>query len=568
MSFRLTGDLRGTPINLLLRPGINILGSGSSCDVKLNHPSVSRRHAQIVVEPEAARLCDLGSRNGTFLNSRMISEGEAREGDMLTFGLVNLRLNRVPVEDEAVGAVTPEPSSRPAARRESSESAFSTVGTHAMENFVTEHLPRLTLLLRQQADIVRMAQAGGSVIFENLPVLRTEIASRGTGMILFQASRPGALTEKPGDEAIRLEGDALALSVAFAHEGAASLYRPLASSVLELIELASGAPPPSSPPERKAARPPEPESVVPAVRKVFQDAARVARSNVGVLICGESGTGKEILARYIHASSPRADSGFFALNCAAIARDLLEVELFGIERGVATGVEARPGKFELADGGTLFLDEIGDMSVETQSRILRVLQEGEVYRVGGNVPRKARARVVAATNRDMEALLAAGKFREDLYYRIATWVVELPPLRHRPEDIANLAVHFLSREARANGLSVAGISKGALDLLLAYPWPGNIRQLEKEMGRAALFLSEGDILDSKRLSAELRHPQRHADARTLAEKLRLVERAEIEKSLDQHDGDVDLAAHALGVPRSTLYRRMKALHIEIDSGTG
>jgi transcriptional regulator with PAS, ATPase and Fis domain len=278
-----------------------------------------------------------------------------------------------------------------------------------------------------------------------------------------------------------------------------------------------------------------------------------------VLIGGESGTGKEVLARYVHAASPRAGAPFVALNCAALPRDLLETELFGIERGVATGVEARAGKFELAHGGTLFLDEIGDMALDTQARILRVLQEREVYRIGGQAPRKAAVRVVAATNRDVPALLAEGRFREDLYYRIATWVVELPPLRARAADIPNLAAHFLGRECGRRGVRARGISRAALEALRAYPWPGNVRQLENEMARAALFLADDDVLDTSRLSPFVRQPAAAADGGRLEDALLHAEREAIRRALHAHGLDVSAAAATLGLGRSTLYRRMKAL---------
>jgi two-component system response regulator AtoC len=303
---------------------------------------------------------------------------------------------------------------------------------------------------------------------------------------------------------------------------------------------------------------------VPAVRKVYADAVRVARGDVGALISGESGTGKEVLARYLHAASPRAGRAFVALNCAALPRDLLEAELFGIERGVATGVEARPGKFELAHEGTLFLDEIGDMSLETQAKLLRVLQERTVHRLGGVAPRPADTRVVAATNRDMKGLLAEHAFREDLYFRIATWTAELPPLRERRPDIPGLAAHFLSREASRLGVKVAGISRAALDRLVAHEWPGNVRQLENEMARAVLFLADGELLDTGRLSPEIRSANPLSRGGRLEDTLAHVEREEIRKALEAEDGDVGKAAERLGLGRSTLYRRMKQLGLVED----
>jgi transcriptional regulator with PAS, ATPase and Fis domain len=291
----------------------------------------------------------------------------------------------------------------------------------------------------------------------------------------------------------------------------------------------------------------------------------VARGDVGVLVTGESGTGKEVLARYLHAASRRSEGPFIALNCAALPRDLLETELFGIERGVATGVEARPGRFELAHGGTLFLDEIGDMALETQAKILRVLQEGSVHRIGGSTVKKADVRIVAATNRDMRGLLETRQFREDLYYRVATWRVELPPLRRRRADIPNLAVFFLSRAAARHGVHVRGISQSALDRLVADDWPGNIRQLENEMARAVLFLADGDLLDTGRLQFEPGAAGGGAPPTRLSDILEQAERSAIAAALESCSGDVEKAADRLGTARSTLYRRIKALGLAADS---
>jgi transcriptional regulator with PAS, ATPase and Fis domain len=249
-----------------------------------------------------------------------------------------------------------------------------------------------------------------------------------------------------------------------------------------------------------------------------------------------------------------------AVNCAALPKDLIESELFGIEKGVATGVTERVGKFEQASGGTLFLDEIGDMRLEIQASILRALQEGTVFRVGGSEPRAADVRILAATNRDVGRLLDEGAFRLDLFHRIADWEVRLPALRERPRDIANLAAFFLETASRARGVAARGISRAALERLVAYPWPGNIRQLEREMSRAVLFLEDGDLVESSHLSDALR--QEHADPSwSLKQRLEHFEREEIRRSLRSHDGSVKNAAAALGVATSTLYRRLKELGI-------
>ncbi len=340
-------------------------------------------------------------------------------------------------------------------------------------------------------------------------------------------------------------------------------YGPVIPIGLALVALArSGADraarvrPPAGPPPL-----PTPPSVDPYVQEVYQQAARVARGEISVLIQGESGTGKELLARYMHAASGRPQEKFVALNCAALPRDLLELELFGIERAVATGVDARPGKFELADRGTLFLDEIGDMGLETQAKILRVLQEGEVYRLGSDRPRQAKVRVLAATNRDVEMMVRSDRFRSDLYHRIAAWVVELPPLRRRIGDVPNLAAHFLALEAELRGVKIAGISRAAVEELLAHEWPGNVRELRSVMARAALFLEDGDLVESRHLWRTLRR-EMERPARTLKERLAELERNQIQLALQSCLGDAEKAAARLGVSRATIYRRMKALGIQ------
>ncbi|MGD2116082.1 MAG: sigma 54-interacting transcriptional regulator, partial [Acidobacteriota bacterium] len=355
----------------------------------------------------------------------------------------------------------------------------------------------------------------------------------------------------------------------------AAAYRVLVEAAARLLALVAHREPVRSRAERdrlsgppEPPEPPKPPTVVARVRTIYANAARVARGEVGVLITGESGTGKEVLARYIHRASPRRDEPFVAINCAALPRDLLEAELFGIEQGVATGVRSRPGKFELADGGTLFLDEIADMAPETQAKILRVLQEGEVYRVGGQEPRSARVRVLAATNQDVDRAMADGRFRGDLYHRIADWRVELPPLRERRGDVPNLAAFFLQREARKLGLRVAGISRGAMERLRAASWPGNIRQLEREMARAVLFVGEGELLESSHLRTEIDGPGAGArggaggSGGSLTERMERWERLEIEQVIAEHGGNLSAVARALDIGRSTLYRRIEALGIE------
>jgi DNA-binding NtrC family response regulator len=525
-----------------------------------------------VVTGDALEVADLGSSNGTFVGARRVTREPVAAGERLAFGHVALTVEWVAEEDLVPAlsiAVEPSPHRPEVASELSSERATvastppagTTLGAQSVDRFALEDFPALVARLVRGDDVVALAQAAGASLHAGLPVVEVEVLEGPDDDVgvLFHARREGGVAA-PAE--VVAGDDDLRLRVAFAHPQGARVFRRMVEGVGDLLRLAArrtakrvasastAEPPPM----------PEPESVVPAMRQLYAQAARVAQGDVGVLVCGESGTGKELLARFLHAASSRANGPFVALNCAALPRDLLEAELFGIERGVATGVEARAGKFELAHAGTLFLDEIGDMALDTQARILRVLQEREVYRLGGSAPRPAEVRVVAATHRDVRKLLAEGGFRDDLYYRIATWVAELPPLRERRADIPNLAARFLTREATKRGVRVRGISRGALDLLMAYSWPGNVRQLEKEMSRAVLFLADGELLDSARLSPEIR--EAGASARTSLEAvLERVERREIESALRNADGDVGRAAELLGLGRSTLYRRIKQLGI-------
>lgn len=237
--------------------------------------------------------------------------------------------------------------------------------------------------------------------------------------------------------------------------------------------------------------------------KVFKDLAKVAPTDSTVLVTGESGTGKELLVRALHANSKRADKPFVPINCGAIPKELLESELFGHEKGAFThAIRSRPGRFELADGGTIFLDEIGEMDLSLQVKILRVLQEKEIERVGGTGVKKVDVRVVAATNRDLEREVAQGRFREDLYYRLNVIPLHLPPLRERGGDVLLLARHFLETFCRKKGRPVLALSNDAKRILQAYSWPGNVRELVNFMERLSILV-EGDIVNPQDLPAKI-----------------------------------------------------------------
>jgi transcriptional regulator with GAF, ATPase, and Fis domain len=225
-----------------------------------------------------------------------------------------------------------------------------------------------------------------------------------------------------------------------------------------------------------------------ALQRVLSLVSKVAPTDANVLVTGETGTGKELVARAIHKRSQRSSKPFVSVNCAAIPRDLIASELFGHEKGSFTGaVQRRVGRFELADGGTIFLDEVGELPVETQIALLRVLQEHEFERVGGTRSIQTNVRVVAATNRDLRAAIAAGTFRSDLFYRLNVFPIEMPPLRDRREDIPELVEYFIDRCANDMGKNISGINNKSLELLQSYPWPGNIRELENVIERSVIM---------------------------------------------------------------------------------
>ena len=302
----------------------------------------------------------------------------------------------------------------------------------------------------------------------------------------------------------------------------------------------------------------------PPLQGVLSRVAKVAPTDSTVLITGETGTGKELIARAIHKRSQRSSRAFVSVNCAAIPRDLIASELFGHEKGAFTGAtQRRLGRFESAEGGTIFLDEVGELPAEMQISLLRVLQEREFQRVGGNQSFKTDVRVVAATNRDLQAAIAEGRFREDLFYRLNVFPIEVPPLRERKQDIPLLVEYFVDRYASKAGKKITGINKKSMEALESYAWPGNIRELQNVIERSVI------ICDSENLSVDESWLARRAvvadsAAQPLSEKLAAQEKEMIEAALAESKGRVSGplgAAAKLGIPQSTLDSKIKALKI-------
>ncbi|MGD0789810.1 MAG: sigma-54 dependent transcriptional regulator [Terracidiphilus sp.] len=310
------------------------------------------------------------------------------------------------------------------------------------------------------------------------------------------------------------------------------------------------------------------------MRRVMAQIERVAASEARICIYGETGTGKELVARTLHEKSNRAAGPFVTLNCAAVPAELIESELFGHEKGSFTGAAQRhTGKFEQAHRGTLFLDEIGDMPPAMQAKLLRVLEEGEVERIGAEKPTTVDVRVVVATHRNLEQLVESGGFRRDLYHRVVVFPVELPPLRQRTEDLPALVEHFARQVSAQNGWKPVPFAGAAIDALKRYAWPGNIRELRNVVER--LLLLAGAQVDAE--AVELALPAAHAnrspsaacasilDSGALAERVLNFERAEVLKELERHNRHITQTAKALGLERSHLYKKCQQLGIDLKN---
>jgi len=376
-------------------------------------------------------------------------------------------------------------------------------------------------------------------------------------------------------------------SAVAAFQGGAFEYLPKPFDVDQAVELIRRALDESARQDEVGELPsvsPEILGQAPAMQEVFRAIGRLAQSNATVLITGESGSGKELVARALHRHSPRAGKPFVAINAAAVPKDLLESELFGHERGAFTGAQTlRRGRFEQAEGGTLFLDEIGDMPLDLQTRLLRVLSDGNFYRVGGHEPLRANVRVIAATHQDLEKSVRGGQFREDLFHRLNVIRLRLPPLRERREDIPLLVRHFLARSANELGVEPKRIGEDAMAALAAHDWPGNVRQLEnachwltvmapgQTVGLADLppelrgTASRTSAMETHWVSAlenEVERAIARGESDLMTVMTRDFERALIARALAHTGGRRIEAAHMLGIGRNTITRKIQELGIE------
>lgn len=598
----LEGDVRRVP----LEPGETTIGSEAGNAVVLAHRAVSRRHAVLRPAGDGVAVEDLGSRNGTRLEGRRVRKAVVAEGAVLSLGPVRLTLEKVDGDDLDLGIdLGPAPSGvRPALLDVPTGTAAGTDspganrwlelvsrvgralalpgggGVSSALEIVREELGAVVVALlegRREADPAVVALRGDAAALHRLAELREVFYGVETSGLEPGAVRSFDLAGSPP-----LTGAVGALAgggpALLAAGGLAEPSLEVRLFLQVVLRLVTATPSPGEAakealPEARARGLVFPPGYVPgrseAMQSLYGQLRSLAAGDLPVLVTGETGTGKEHVARILHASSPSRRSGpFQAVNCAAVPAELLEAELFGVEKGAATGVLARPGQFQLAHGGVLLLDEIGEMPILLQTKLLRVLQLLEVTPVGGRRAVKVDVRILAATNTEPEELLREGRLRQDLYYRIAGWTLRVPALRERRDDIPLLLEAFVRRFSEESRRRVRGVSLEALRRLVAAPWPGNVRQLEHEVRRLVHLCPDGGVVDATLLPLLGEGFGAVAEALddggdlTLQPRLDDVERRVIRAALARTGGHRSNAADLLGISRDGLRMKMERLGIE------
>ncbi len=579
------------------------VGYSPPADLVLPVAGVSRQHALLLRHAEVLEVRDLGSRNGTFVNGIRVEQRQLSAGDELAFGPVSLRLEQVAAGDATLGLTIDD--SRPPTGDAETEWQLG----HGPVDDSVELARRLLLLLLGDS---------GPNLAHALQLLCEQLEMSGGAVAEWEGTGEPCLFATYGDVGANLEHPLLSAFLAKVHgedgstvcfraatlptqpallccalqrPGAALLalvlrgdavlgpWSELGEIVLRLLDQARYRAADRDRPRigNDVGRLAVPLGFVRGVSAkmllVYQQLEQVRQGDFPVLVLGETGVGKEHLVRLIHDSSPRRQGPFVAINCAAIPAELLESEMFGVGRGVATGVVERVGRMQQASSGTLFLDEVGDMPLPLQAKLLRALESGVVLPVGA-APVKVDVRIVAATNADLRARMASGAFRADLYYRLAGFELAVPPLRERVGDVPLLLQHFLGRFCTQVDKRISGVTVSALKLLTAYRWPGNVRELENEVRRLVFVCPSGQAIDSSMVHPDIRAaatdgppPAAAADDLDLEARLATVEAATIREALARAGGSRSAAARLLGVSRNGLAAKMERHGID-GSPTG
>lgn len=606
--FGLRCEIRGEIFEWVLQPGLTTIGTRAANDIVIDSAEVSRHHAELSWEDGVFSIEDVGSTNGTYVNGLRVRKAELKAGDSICFGSVLSFLQEMDVED-STPAITVfqevgDPSNTPVTKNITTIDTSRKIPASWLGVFrrlvelrqrdscdsSAAMLDLLRVTLGARALILLRAGEAGESTVEGVAgdcpdgVFLERLATRIEGAAAEEPKNPSPrsllLDGFPGvTVAVMTPQDHAALALAAADPSTKTLLavRLLEESLELLASPVVGRSPKQSPRVKGSPELIFPPGHVlgksPVMLDLYRQLRHLINGDLPLLIMGETGVGKEAVARAIYLSSKRRTGPFVAVNCASIPSDLLEAELFGIEKGVATGVEAREGKITQARGGVLFLDEVSEMSPPLQAKLLRALQENEIYPLGARTPIALDSRVVSATNTELSERMDQGLFRRDVYYRLAGCTVEVPPLRKRPGDIPALVQHFLQRAEIELEKQTAGISVRALRALIAGSWPGNIRELEHEVRRLVYLATEGRLITSKLLGPRLQllsNSFEHAVGEnvsgvSLAARVQALERDLIERALAESGGNRTRAAKLLGISRYGLHLKLKRFALK-DQG--
>jgi DNA-binding NtrC family response regulator len=617
----LRGEVGGIERSFPLLSGDNRVGSLESNEVFLPRRGVSREHAILRIDGDRLLIQDRASKNGTFINGRRASSGQVALGEVVRFGPIRLRFESYHQDDAELAisldpAIADQTSVIPVV--EASLSSAGLGGELARQwlrlaEAFHAHLhgkiggdlgASIRLLVEefhlQGAALLEIAEDGDPIVLaasgrldhsatSHLQQLYSRLPSSDRPDINFHRSsdKNEPFTTFSVLQAIDQDPLVLALWGGFPGRARSELLLRLLIRMVEPFRPRPATPTPRQEPTGY------PGLIVPpdyvhaqseAMGKIYSLMQNLAQGDLPILIIGETGVGKEYLAQILHQSSPRRQGPFLAINCAAIPAELLESELFGIGEGVATGVAAKKGRLQMAQGGTMFLDEIGDMSSDLQAKLLRALQEKEVHPVGQD-PVAIDVRILAATNQQLSQRIEEGSFRADLYYRLAGYVLEIPAIKERPEDIPALVEHFLRNCAQQLGRPIRGMTVRALRMLTEYPWPGNVRELSNEVRRAVYLCPENGNVESATLSKAIREYYLHQEMEAGEGEnsatpegqpgdqefpapvalgldslnLEQLENQAVEEALRRCQNNQVQAAKLLGISRQSLRRRMERL---------
>jgi DNA-binding NtrC family response regulator len=535
------------------------VGRAATSEIFIDHPSVSRAHAKLTPSDDGPVLEDLGSRNGTFVNDARLGADPRvlHVGDTIRFGDIDaqIHLHRLKpetaklIEPKAFDAAVPDEAERCVRFNRS----FALVALESMRtDRVSEAIRGVVARALRPIDSVTVRGSGrlDVLVSECAKEEAVEIANR-----LHKALTAAKIEARLGVAAYPSDATSPESLFLAAQLAMHSISRPGVAAAREAARMF-----------KVGAH----EIIVaePSMARLYSMIERLAQVTMPVLVMGETGTGKELVAEALHTLGPRERKRLVKINCAAVPENLLESELFGHERGAFTGAQSvKPGLIEEANGGTLFLDEIGEMNPALQAKLLRVLEDGMVRRIGAVKDQKVAVRLVAATNRDLKAAAASGQFREDLFYRLSTTVLKLPPLRERRQEIPLLSDRFLADANQAAGKSVSGIAPKALKALKAHAWPGNVRELKNVIAQAVVAC-DGDRIEATHLPPEIASAAGNIPSvlierpRTLDEEVREFEKARIVRALEICEWNQTKAAEYLQTPRRTLVYKIHSLGIE------